>query len=185
MARAQAANVAVRGYIPVCLAAPTKAPSRRRRLLEVARALLAMGCYEVSLGDTIGTGTAGSTQRLLETLLAHIPARQLGPALPRHLPARPWANILVDCNTASATIDASVAGLAAAPMHAAPTGNVATEDVVYMLNGMGIDTGIDLDAAGQRRRTASRRHWDAATAHGRQTPCWRQRTDIHGGPFRA
>jgi|TARA_R100000005_G_scaffold91315_1_gene63516 hydroxymethylglutaryl-CoA lyase len=164
MARAQAANVAVRGYISCVLGCPYEGAIAPQAVLEVARALLAMGCYEVSLGDTIGTGTAGSTQRLLETLLAHIPARQL--ALHCHdTYGQALANILVGLQHGIATIDASVAGLGGCPYARGATGNVATEDVVYMLNGMGIDTGIDLDAlvsAGARiskalgRRNSSR-----------------------------
>ena len=164
MARAQAANVAVRGYISCVLGCPYEGAIAPQAVLEVARALLAMGCYEVSLGDTIGTGTAGSTQRLLETLLAHIPARQL--ALHCHdTYGQALANILVGLQHGIATIDASVAGLGGCPYARGATGNVATEDVVYMLNGMGIDTGIDLNAlvgAGARisnvlgRRNSSR-----------------------------
>lgn len=164
MARAQAANVAVRGYISCVLGCPYEGAIEPQAVLEVARALLAMGCYEVSLGDTIGTGTAGSTQRLLETLLADIPARQL--ALHCHdTYGQALANILVGLQHGIATIDASVAGLGGCPYARGATGNVATEDVVYMLNGMGIDTGIDLSAlvrAGARisealgRRNSSR-----------------------------
>ncbi len=164
MARAQAANVAVRGYISCVLGCPYEGAIEPQAVLEVARALLAMGCYEVSLGDTIGTGTAGSTQRLLETLLADIPARQL--ALHCHdTYGQALANILVGLQHGIATIDASVAGLGGCPYARGATGNVATEDVVYMLNGMGIDTGINLSAlvgAGARisealgRRNSSR-----------------------------
>ena len=164
MARAQAANVAVRGYISCVLGCPYEGAIEPQAVLEVARALLAMGCYEVSLGDTIGTGTAGSTQRLLETLLADIPARQL--ALHCHdTYGQALANILVGLQHGIATIDASVAGLGGCPYARGATGNVATEDVVYMLNGMGIDTGIALSAlvgAGARisealgRRNSSR-----------------------------
>ncbi|MDP4651478.1 MAG: hydroxymethylglutaryl-CoA lyase, partial [Haliea sp.] len=77
MAKAQAANVRVRGYVSCVLGCPYEGDIEPHAVLEVARALLAMGCYEVSLGDTIGTGTAGSTQRLLDVLLPHIPAQQL------------------------------------------------------------------------------------------------------------
>ncbi|MBP70132.1 MAG: hydroxymethylglutaryl-CoA lyase [Haliea sp.] len=164
MARAEAAGVRVRGYVSCVLGCPYEGEIAPQNVLEVARALLGLGCYEVSLGDTIGTGTAGSTQRLLDALLPHIPAQQL--ALHCHdTYGQALANILVGLQNGIATVDASVAGLGGCPYARGATGNVATEDVVYMLNGMGIHTGIDLDAlvsAGARisealgRRNASR-----------------------------
>ncbi|HBQ42534.1 MAG TPA: hydroxymethylglutaryl-CoA lyase [Halieaceae bacterium] len=145
MARAEAAGVRVRGYVSCVLGCPYEGEIAPQNVLEVARALLGLGCYEVSLGDTIGTGTAGSTQRLLDALLPHIPAQQL--ALHCHdTYGQALANILVGLQNGIATVDASVAGLGGCPYARGATGNVATEDVVYMLNGMGIHTGIDLDA---------------------------------------
>jgi hydroxymethylglutaryl-CoA lyase len=145
MARAEAAGVRVRGYISCVLGCPYEGEIAPQGVLDVARALLDLGCYEVSLGDTIGTGTAGSTQRLLDALLPHIPAQQL--ALHCHdTYGQALANILVGLQNGIATVDASVAGLGGCPYARGATGNVATEDVVYMLNGMGIHTGIDLDA---------------------------------------
>jgi len=145
MARAEAAGVRVRGYISCVLGCPYEGEIAPQGVLDVARALLDLGCYEVSLGDTIGTGTAGSTQRLLDSLLPHIPAQQL--ALHCHdTYGQALANILVGLQNGIATVDASVAGLGGCPYARGATGNVATEDVVYMLNGMGIHTGIDLDA---------------------------------------
>ena len=125
----------------------------------VSKALLDMGCYEISLGDTIGVGTAGSTTRLLETLLRDIPADKL--ALHCHdTYGQALANLLIGLQHGIATIDASVSGLGGCPYAKGATGNVATEDVVYMLNGLGIDTGIDLDklmAAGNRISAALNR----------------------------
>ena len=145
MARAEAAGVRVRGYVSCVLGCPYEGEIAPQNVLEVARALLGLGCHEVSLGDTIGTGTAGSTQRLLDALLPHIPAQQL--ALHCHdTYGQALANILVGLQNGIATVDASVAGLGGCPYARGATGNVATEDVVYMLNGMGIHTGIDLDA---------------------------------------
>ena len=145
MARAEAAGVRVRGYISCVLGCPYEGEIAPQGVLDVARALLGLGCYEVSLGDTIGTGTAGSTQRLLDALLSHIPAQQL--ALHCHdTYGQALANILVGLQNGIATVDASVAGLGGCPYARGATGNVATEDVVYMLNGMGIHTGIDLSA---------------------------------------
>ena len=112
---------------------------------EVTRKLLAMGCYEVSLGDTIGTGTAGSMRRLLETLLIDIEANHL--AVHCHdTYGQALANILVALELGIATVDSSVAGLGGCPYAKGASGNVATEDVVYMLNGLGIGCGVDLDA---------------------------------------
>ena len=145
MARAEAAGVRVRGYVSCVLGCPYEGEIAPQNVLEVARALLGLGCHEVSLGDTIGTGTAGSTQRLLDALLPQIPAQQL--ALHCHdTYGQALANILVGLQNGIATVDASVAGLGGCPYARGATGNVATEDVVYMLNGMGIHTGIDLDA---------------------------------------
>jgi hydroxymethylglutaryl-CoA lyase len=156
MAKAQAANVRVRGYVSCVLGCPYEGDIEPHAVLEVARALLAMGCYEVSLGDTIGTGTAGSTQRLLDVLLPHIPAQQL--ALHCHdTYGQALANILVGLQHGIATIDASVAGLGGCPYARGASGNVATEDVLYLLNGLGITTGVQLEAlvaAGQRISSA-------------------------------
>ncbi|MDP5065500.1 MAG: hydroxymethylglutaryl-CoA lyase [Haliea sp.] len=156
MAKAQAANVRVRGYVSCVLGCPYEGDIEPQAVLEVARALLAMGCYEVSLGDTIGTGTAGSTQRLLDVLLPHIPAQQL--ALHCHdTYGQALANILVGLQHGIATIDASVAGLGGCPYARGASGNVATEDVLYLLNGLGITTGVQLEAlvaAGQRISSA-------------------------------
>ena len=111
-----------------------------------------MGCYEVSLGDTIGTGTAGSMQRLLDVLLAVCKPGQL--AVHCHdTYGQALSNILVALQNGIATVDSSVAGLGGCPYAKGASGNVATEDVVYMLNGMGITCGMELDqliAAGNR-----------------------------------
>ena len=104
-----------------------------------------MGCYEISLGDTIGTGTAGSMQRLLEALLQEFDPERL--AVHCHdTYGQALSNILVALQHGISTVDASVAGLGGCPYAAGATGNVATEDVVYMLQGMGIDCGVDLGA---------------------------------------
>jgi hydroxymethylglutaryl-CoA lyase len=111
-----------------------------------------MGCYEVSLGDTIGSGNPGSMLRLLDCLLADMPAAKL--ALHCHdTYGQALANILVGLQHGIATVDASVAGLGGCPYAKGASGNVATEDVLYMLGGLGIETGVDLQllvAAGQR-----------------------------------
>lgn len=159
MQAARENNVAVRGYVSCVLGCPYQGDVEPDSVANVSKALLDMGCYEVSLGDTIGVGTPGSTTQLLETLLRGIPAEKL--ALHCHdTYGQALANLLVGLQHGIATIDASVSGLGGCPYAKGATGNVATEDVVYMLNGMGIDTGIDLDklmVAGNRISAALNR----------------------------
>ena len=145
MAAAKAQGIPVRGYVSCVLGCPYEGEIAPQAVATVTGKLLAMGCYEVSLGDTIGVGTAGSMARLLETLLGdYEPARlavhchdTYGQAL---------SNILVALQHGIATVDASVAGLGGCPYAKGASGNVATEDVVYMLNGLGIESGLDLPA---------------------------------------
>ena len=166
MAAANAANIPVRGYVSCVLGCPYEGQINPSAVADVTRKLLDRGCYEVSLGDTIGTGTAGSMQRLLDTLLAdHDPSKlavhchdTYGQAL---------SNILIALQNGIATIDSSVAGLGGCPYAKGASGNVATEDVVYMLNGMEINSGLDLDkliAAGNRISTTLGRANGSRTA---------------------
>jgi len=159
MQAARDSGVAVRGYVSCVLGCPYQGDVQPDSVNMVSKALLEMGCYEISLGDTIGVGTAGSTARLLESLLQDIPASKL--AMHCHdTYGQALANILVGLQHGIATIDASVAGLGGCPYAKGATGNVATEDVVFMLNGMGIDTGISLEklmAAGNRISAALNR----------------------------
>ncbi len=145
-------TVPVRGYISCVLGCPYEGDIEPAAVAAVARALFDMGCYEVSLGDTIGTGTPGSMQRLLSALLEEFPASGL--AVHCHdTYGQALGNILVALQHGIATVDSSVAGLGGCPYARGATGNVATEDVVYMLHGMGIETGLDLErlvAAGNR-----------------------------------
>ncbi|MBA6411536.1 hydroxymethylglutaryl-CoA lyase [Parahaliea sp. F7430] len=152
MAAAKAAKLPVRGYVSCVLGCPYEGQVEAEKVREVTAELLAMGCYEVSLGDTIGSGHAGSMAQLLELLLKDIPAAQL--AVHCHdTYGQALANILVALQHGIATVDASIAGLGGCPYAPGASGNVATEDVVYMLQGLGIDTGLDLQAlvaAGER-----------------------------------
>lgn len=144
--RALDQGLVVRGYLSCVLGCPIEGHVEPERVLEPARRLLEAGCHEVSLGDTIGTGTAGSTARLLDTLLAaDIPVAQL--AMHCHDTwGQALANLLVALQYGVSTIDASVAGLGGCPFAKGATGNVATEDVVVMLDGLGIEHGVNLDA---------------------------------------
>ena len=145
MAAAQDNNIPVRGYVSCVLGCPYEGSVAPDTVADVTRKLLAMGCYEVSLGDTIGTGTAGTMRRLLENLLMDIDAARL--AVHCHdTYGQALANILVALEMGIATVDSSVAGLGGCPYARGASGNVASEDVVYMLNGLGIDCGVDLNA---------------------------------------
>ncbi|ARS49238.1 hydroxymethylglutaryl-CoA lyase [Ectopseudomonas mendocina] len=152
MEAAKAAQVRVRGYVSCVLGCPYDGEIDPAQVASVARELYAMGCYEVSLGDTIGTGTPGKTRHLINVV---------GRDIPRHLLAghfhdtygQALANIYASLQEGIQVFDSSVAGLGGCPYAKGATGNVATEDVLYMLQGLGIDTGIDMDkliAAGQR-----------------------------------
>jgi hydroxymethylglutaryl-CoA lyase len=156
LAQAQEAGLPVRGYVSCVLGCPYEGEIAPQAVLDVSRALLDMGCYEVSLGDTIGVGTAGSMQALLDVLLPDIPAARLA-AHCHDTYGQALANIFVALQNGVRRIDAAVAGLGGCPYAPGATGNVATEDVVYMLHGMGLETGIDLDrlvAAGEEISTA-------------------------------
>jgi len=138
-------GVRVRGYVSCAIACPYEGPVAPQAVRQVAQALLDMGCYEVSLGDTIGVGTPADTARLLDLLLAHLPADRL--AVHFHdTYGQAMANILTSLDYGIATVDSSVGGLGGCPYAPGAAGNVATEDVLYMLNGLGIGTGVDLKA---------------------------------------
>ena len=144
MTAANAAGMPVRGYASCVLGCPYEGVISPQKVAEVTGKLLDMGCYEVSLGDTIGTGTAGSMQSLLDALLARFDAGAI--AVHCHdTYGQALSNILVALQNGISTIDSSVSGLGGCPYARGASGNVATEDVVYMLNGMGIETGIHLD----------------------------------------
>ena len=152
MAAARHHKIPVRGYVSCVLGCPYEGEVAPQAVAELTDSLLALGCYEVSLGDTIGVGNAGSMERLLRVLLARFKPEQL--AVHCHdTYGQALSNILVALQHGIHTVDASVAGLGGCPYAPGASGNVATEDVVYMLHGMGIDTGLSLDkliAAGSR-----------------------------------
>ena len=140
---AREAGVRVRGYISVVLGCPYEGDVDPAAVAEIAAALHALGAYEVSLGDTIGTGTAGKTQVLLRRVAEEVPIA----ALAGHFHdtyGQALANIYASLEVGVATFDCSVAGLGGCPYAKGATGNVATEDVVYLLDGLGIETGVDM-----------------------------------------
>ena len=139
------AGLRVRGYISVVLGCPYEGDVRPEQVAEVVKRLWDMGCYEVSLGDTVGMGTPAKTQRMIESVCAHMPVENLGGHY-HDTYGQATANILASMEMGMATFDSSVAGLGGCPYSPGATGNVASEDVLYMLDGMGIETGVDMDA---------------------------------------
>jgi len=144
MAAAQAAGVRVRGYVSCVLGCPYEGEVSSQVVADVAATLFAMGCYEVSLGDTIGTGTPGKTRRMLDAVARRVPIDKLAGHY-HDTYGQAVANIYASLEAGVAVFDSAVAGLGGCPYAVGASGNVATEDVVYMLDGLGIATGIDLD----------------------------------------
>ena len=142
-AAAKAHGVRVRGYISCVLGCPYEGEIAPERVRDVAAALRAIGCYEISLGDTIGTGTPGKTQKLIATVAEAVPiAEQAGHFHDTY--GQALANLYAALEMGVATFDSSVAGLGGCPYAKGATGNVASEDVLYLLEGMGIETGVDM-----------------------------------------
>ena len=149
---AKAANVRVRGYVSCVLGCPYDGDVAPEQVASVARELYAMGCYEVSLGDTIGTGTAGKTRAMIEVVGRDIPRDRLAGHF-HDTYGQALANIYASLLEGISVFDSSVAGLGGCPYAKGATGNVASEDVLYLMQGLGIETGVDMDkliAAGQR-----------------------------------
>ncbi len=140
-----AASMRVRGYISCALGCPYEGDIDAAKVADLAGKLLAMGCYEISLGDTIGVGTPAKARDMLQTVAGEVPMEQL--ALHFHdTYGQALANILACLELGVATIDSAVAGLGGCPYAPGASGNVATEDVLYMLDGLNIETGIDFAA---------------------------------------
>jgi len=137
-------DVKVRGYVSCVLGCPYEGEVAPQRAADVAGALYDMGCYEVSLGDTIGVGTPGKTRAMLQACARRIPIDRLAGHY-HDTYGQALANIYASLELGVRTFDASVAGLGGCPYAAGASGNVATEDVIYMLHGLGINTGVDLD----------------------------------------
>ena len=160
MAFAKANNIRVRGYVSCVLGCPYEGEINPQAVLKVSQKLLDLGCYEVSLGDTIGVGTAKKVTQLIELLLTHIDKTKL--AVHFHdTYGQALTNIYAALSLGIATVDAAVAGLGGCPYAKGASGNVATEDVVYLLQGLGIEHSIDL----QRLSDAG---WEITKALGKQ-----------------
>ena len=145
LARARADGIPVRGYVSTVLGCPYQGDVPVAEVVRVAKALHALGCYEISLGDTIGVGTPGKARAMLRAVAEAVPM----PALAVHFHdtyGQALANILACLEEGVAVVDAAVSGTGGCPYARGATGNVASEDVAYMLHGMGITTGIDLAA---------------------------------------
>ena len=142
--RAKRNTISVRGYVSCVLGCPYEGDISPQQVLQVAEKLLHLGCYQISLGDTIGVGTALKVQKLIDVISKKIPVEKL--AVHFHdTYAQALTNIYISLEKGIATIDSAVGGLGGCPYAPGAGGNVATEDVVYLLNGMGIQCGVDLN----------------------------------------
>ena len=159
--RARADGVAVRGYVSTVLGCPYQGEVPVADVVRVARELHLMGCYEISLGDTIGVGTPAKARAMLRAVAEAVPM----PALAIHFHdtyGQALANILACLEEGVSVVDSAVSGAGGCPYAKGASGNVASEDVVYMLHGLGIETGVDLTALAETGR------W-LATRLGRET----------------
>ena len=144
LARAKADGVRVRGYISCVLGCPFDGEIKPKAVADLARTLWDLGCYEISLGDTIGVGTPTKAKAMLRAVSADVPAAKL--AMHFHdTYGQALANLYAGMEEGVRVIDSAAGGLGGCPYAPGATGNVATEDVVYMLEGMGIKTGVDMD----------------------------------------
>ena len=145
LAAARDQGVKVRGYVSCVVGCPYEGEIAPVKVAEVSRALFERGCYEVSLGDTIGAGTPASVSRMLEAVSAHVPVEQLAGHF-HDTYGMAASNVYAAWQFGVRVFDSSISGLGGCPYAKGASGNVATEDVVYLLNGLGADTGVELDA---------------------------------------
>ncbi|EGQ8959916.1 hydroxymethylglutaryl-CoA lyase [Vibrio parahaemolyticus] len=144
MVQADKYHIPVRGYLSCVVDCPYDGATSPTQVANISQALIELGCYEVSLGDTIGTGTPNRIKEMLESVLARIPNQRL--ALHFHDTwGQALANIYQALSMGINTVDSSVAGLGGCPYAHGASGNVATEDVLYLCQGLGIETGVDLE----------------------------------------
>jgi hydroxymethylglutaryl-CoA lyase len=143
VARAKADGIKVRGYVSCVLGCPFDGEVAPRAVVDVSRALWDLGCYEISLGDTIGVGTPLKARQLLRAVAGDVPMAKL--AMHFHdTYGQALANLYAGLEEGARVIDSAAGGLGGCPYAPGATGNVATEDVVYMLEGLGIVTGVDM-----------------------------------------
>src|SRR5579863_4073110 len=143
IARARADGLKVRGYISCVLGCPYDGEVKPKAVVDVAKVLWDLGCYEVSLGDTIGVGTPTKARELLRAVAGHVPLAHL--AMHFHdTYGQALANLYAGIEEGARVIDSAAGGLGGCPYAPGATGNVATEDVVYMLEGLGVTTGVDM-----------------------------------------
>ncbi|MGV8841897.1 MAG: hydroxymethylglutaryl-CoA lyase [Pseudomonas sp.] len=174
-------GIRVRGYVSCVLGCPYEGDVAPEQVAGVAKELLAMGCYEISLGDTIGSGTAGATRRLIEVVGREIPRSQLAGHF-HDTYGQALTNIYASLLEGISVFDSSIAGLGGCPYAKGATGNVASEDVLYLLNGLGIETGIDLQKlmlAGQHICTALGRESGARVSRALASQSGDHRTAIN------
>uniref|UniRef100_A0ABI7WWQ1 hydroxymethylglutaryl-CoA lyase n=1 Tax=Felis catus TaxID=9685 RepID=A0ABI7WWQ1_FELCA len=136
-------NIPARGYVSCTLGCPYEGNITPQKVTEVSKRLYGMGCYEISLGDTIGVGTPGSMKRMLESVMKEVPPSAL--AVHCHdTYGQALANILTALQMGVNVVDSAVSGLGGCPYAKGASGNVATEDLIYMLNGLGLNTGVNI-----------------------------------------
>ncbi len=144
MAEAKANGIKVRGYVSCVLGCPYEGDIEPQKVAQVAKMLFDLGCYEISLGDTVGVGTPQKVKVMLDAVTKQVPVEKL--AVHFHdTYGQALANIYSALQGGVSVVDSAVAGLGGCPYAAGASGNVATEEVVYMLNGLGVQTGVDLD----------------------------------------
>lgn len=144
IAAAKQQQIPVRGYISCVSGCPYSGVVAPELVASIANDLLSLGCYEISLGDTIGVGTAGQTKKLIEKVARNIPINKIAAHM-HDTYGQALANIYAALEMGVSVIDSSVAGLGGCPYAVGATGNIATEDVVYLLNGLDIEHGVDLE----------------------------------------
>ncbi|MGB5079958.1 MAG: hydroxymethylglutaryl-CoA lyase [Burkholderiales bacterium] len=142
---ARASRMRVRGYLSCVAGCPYEGAVKPQAVAAVAQALYRMGCYEISLGDTLGVGTPGKIRSLIEAVARKVPVRRLAGHY-HDTYGQALANVYASLEAGVRTFDSSVAGLGGCPYAKGASGNVATEDLVYLLDGLGIRTGVDLGA---------------------------------------
>lgn len=141
---AQKSGIPVRGYVSTVMGCPYEGDIAPSKVAEVSKTLFDMGCYEISLGDTVGVGTPLKAKRMLEAVNQHIPMNKLAAHF-HDTYGQALANLYAVLEEGIAVIDSSVAGLGGCPYAKGAAGNVASEDVIYLLNGLGIKSGINLE----------------------------------------